>query len=95
MYHTIYERVYSRKITVPPTRYRCKDMRRVTRCWSIFNFTPSRKSDRRWEFQREAPKKVRAIVKCPTCPMGSSKKDYIFMMSIMGDSGNAVTMTPR
>jgi hypothetical protein len=56
-------------------------------------FTPSRKPDRRsWGFHRERPKKMRAFVKCPTCPTGASKNEYIF---IMRDSGDAVTMTPR
>jgi hypothetical protein len=48
------------------------------------------------EFQRSRPKKVRAVVKCPTCPTGVVEEGiYIFIMSIMRDSGDAVTMTPR
>ena len=47
-------------------------------------------------FQHERPKKVRAVVKCPTCPTGDVQEGiYIFIMSIMRDSGDAVTMTPR
>lgn len=43
--HPIYERVYSRKVSVSTRRTRVA-------FWSIFNFIPSRKSDRRWGFQR-------------------------------------------
>src|SRR6266478_2034303 len=35
-------------------------------------------------------------VKCPTYPTGTSTKmECIFMMSVMRDSGDAATMTPR
>lgn len=43
--HPVYERVYSRKVSVSTRRTRVA-------FWSIFNFIPSRKSDRRWGFQR-------------------------------------------
>jgi hypothetical protein len=43
--HPVYERVYSRKVSVSTRRTRVA-------FWSIFNFIPSRKSDRRWGFLR-------------------------------------------